>query len=157
MSLLPNMSSTTPTREFSKQDYQWMDRARILAGFSTERQKHGCVITQAGRMLATGINVFRNSPLNLTYPSVFASYHAEARAIKALHREHESLKRMTVYVARVNSRFEPMMSEPCNRCWEALEEIGVGPTRIIWTTGGVFDDGKNPVVKSSIYRSTDVL
>ncbi len=136
MSLNPNMDSNTPNRAFSRQDYSWMDRARILAGMSTERQKHGCVIVSGGRLLATGVNVFRNDPRNVDWMA--ASYHAEWSAISALHSEHLELK-LTFYIARVNARYEPMMSKPCEVC-APLTSLVEARYRVVWTTGGYHNE-----------------
>lgn len=132
--LLPNMDSTTPNRAFSKQDYVWMDRARVMAGMSTERQKHGAVLVHAGRVLATGVNVFRNKPEYLSNPPTQASFHAEAMILRGLHKNHRLLGKATLYVARINNNFVPMMSRPCSGCWQ--EVVEGHDWRVVWTTGG---------------------
>jgi len=42
-----------------------MMRARKIAETSTCKQKHGAVLMQGARVLAVGINAFRNDPANL--------------------------------------------------------------------------------------------
>ena len=110
----------------SNSEISFLDRAGRVAGTSTERQKHGCVIVKGGRVISVGVNTFLNHPNVVSNPDRESSFHAEINAIRGL-----DVSGSTVYVARVNNRGETKLSKPCLECYKSLKEAGV--KKIIWT------------------------
>lgn len=100
-----------------------MQLAIQLSSFSSERQRHGCVIVKNGRVLAVGANRFRNDPNNLSkeHANGNCSVHAEIDALRRL----RSAKGCRVFVVRVNATGRLLLSRPCSRCYTALDEAGV--------------------------------
>lgn len=100
--------------------------AQKVALASEQRQRHGAVITKGGRVMAVGINKFRNDPA-----VVPADQNEHGRAtIFSVCAERDALSRVVdargavVYVARVSSQ-GPALSRPCSICRKALKEAGV--------------------------------
>ena len=113
----------------SNKDRNFLERAGLVAALSTERQRHGCVITRGGSVLAVGVNTFRNHPNTVSNPSEESSFHAEVNAIRSV---VNGVAGATAYVARVNRAGQIRMSMPCIRCYRALEAAGI--KRVVWTT-----------------------
>ena len=95
----------------SSQKLNFFERAIMLASFSTERQKHGAIITSGRKVLGVGVNTFRNDPR--TSDPRYLSYHAEINALRQLHKHYPSL---TAYVVRINNQGELRYSQPCGEC-----------------------------------------
>jgi deoxycytidylate deaminase len=116
-------------RNLSVQDRARLDRAKNVAATSDCRYMHGAVAVRGGRILAVGINSYRNTfPLFDMVPPYGRSLHAEEACLKALGGEADGV---TMYVARVNRRGEEMMSKPCNACTQLLRDAGV--KKVVYT------------------------
>lgn len=94
-----------------------------MAELSTCNQKHGAIIIKGGRTLAVGINRTRNHPDHVPDPKTQAAVHAEVAAIRAC--GDTNLKGATLYVARVGTKGQQMMSAPCENCQKALKAAGI--------------------------------
>lgn len=105
----------------SKQKATFFCRAVDLATMSTERQKHGAIITSGRRVLGVGVNTYRNDPRTTTDIRAL-SWHAEVNALRQLHKHYPSL---TAFVARVNNQGELRPSMPCPSCRNWLREWNV--------------------------------
>lgn len=119
---LGQVSNTTEAR---------MDRAIILAGMSTMRQKHGAILYKGGRALSVGINTRRNIPAD-HIPYEGLSIHAEVACISAL--RTSILPREIggkLYVARISAGGNLLGSKPCVSCLHAMEYCGV--SEVIYT------------------------
>lgn len=115
--------------DLSLQDYSWLGRAKKIASTSDCRQKHGCVAIRGGRVLAVGVNAYRNArQLFDIIPSYGRSIHAEEACLKALGGEARGV---TMYIARVNNYGVEMMSKPCSNCAQLLKEAGV--KKVVYT------------------------
>lgn len=105
----------------------FINRAVGVALTSTCRWRHGCVITKGSRIISFSPNLYRNDP-SLDHNN--ASWHAEEATIRELHRVTGqaygmgAFKGYTLYVARVNTRNEPVLSRPCGKCWDLLSYSG---------------------------------
>jgi len=98
-----------------------MMRARKIAETSTCKQKHGAVLMQGARVLAVGINAFRNDPANLgldgeTPNPAGITVHAEVAATSFI--PHRNVPNTTLYVVRYGMQkpYALCDSKPCDAC-----------------------------------------
>ena len=113
----------------SRKQRSYLDLAAKLATNSeVSTHHHGAIVVNSGRVLAMGVNRWRNP--EMVYTSTTDEYnhlltvHAEVRAISQV--APEKLKGATVYVAKVGRDGKTeKMSRPCNNCMQALVEAGV--------------------------------
>lgn len=98
-------------------------KALSLAAVSTERQRHGALISKGNRVIAVGINAHRNDPLACTDPRAEAGWHAEEAAIKALP-PGTDCSRLTIYSTRIMRDGTPGNAKPCQRCAGLIESHG---------------------------------
>ncbi len=99
-----------------------MLRAGDIAMAGTCRQKHGAVLMQGSRVLAVGVNAYRNDPANLgldgaTPNPAGITVHAEVAATSFV--PHRNVPNTTLYVVRVGlndavGTFRD--SRPCDSC-----------------------------------------
>jgi deoxycytidylate deaminase len=117
-------------KSLSNKQKQFLSLASKLAESSELPQKHGAVIVKSGRVLAVGVNRWRNKNIQVTEPEYNPNltYHAE---VDALHR-FADVTGATIYIARVGKNNEPKFSRPCSRCLVALKEAGI--KKIVYTT-----------------------
>lgn len=87
------------------------------------KQKHGAVIVKGGRVMSVGINKWRNDPENIETSKVkhVCSTHAEVDALSRVNDPSGA----TLYIARVNRSGKPLLSAPCNNCWESIRNAGI--------------------------------
>ena len=94
-----------------------MEKARNVALTGNERQRHGAILMQGSRVLAVGVNTFRNNPALVTHNDyTMASYHAEYMATRI----HALVPNTTLYVVRVNKAHDFALSLPCRSCQKYL-------------------------------------
>ena len=113
---------------------------------STMNSRHGCIVVLNGSIIGNGFNQLRNyssdKMLNHCY-----SCHAEIAAVRNAmkftkirkydeERQNSILKRMTLYVVRMNNEDVFLDSKPCNHCYCRLKEIGI--RNIIYSDGNSF-------------------
>jgi len=111
------------TKQMSSKDKTLLSRASELASHSSEKYRHGAIITRGGKTLAIGINRAINNPNHVTDPKTGASIHAEIAALNACRKSN--LEGATIYVARILKDGSPAMSKPCLRCQKALRKAGI--------------------------------
>lgn len=113
---------------------RYLELARKQALQSTfDRQRHGCVIVKAGRI----INAAHNSLCYSSFAERFrdkgrggnATRHAELRAILGV--DSSLTHGATAIIVRINNSGEYGMSRPCSMCMEALKFVGI--KKIIYT------------------------
>ena len=109
--------------------YKRLQRALTLAQVSEMKQKHGAIYVRGGRVIAVGINTWRNEPLK-SIPADAISNHAEVNCLSALSRN--GTVGGTLYVARISSGGNISNSAPCRACRNYLIKW-TGITRIIHT------------------------
>ena len=100
-------------------------RAFEIARKSTQRYMHGCVIMHRGAVVAESCNYI--VPASNHSHSIHAEVGAIIRAKKARCR----LSECTLYVTRLSSRSEPMLSKPCEACSKYISDHGI--TRVYFT------------------------
>jgi deoxycytidylate deaminase len=116
----------------SRRERAYLRVALKIAQRSTCRQRHGAVIVVGGRVLATATNRTRNHPDALgDTPNLDSctSYHAECVAIRLV--RSTSLKRATLYVARINGLGQERLSRPCTRCAALIKTLGIA--KVVYT------------------------
>jgi deoxycytidylate deaminase len=98
---------------------------------SDERFKVGAVAVSGGRVLGVACNKSRNHPTVLEDEDIKsqAGICAERRLLATL---GNKAKGVTIYVARVKKDGSFGLSEPCDRCKEALDSSGV--KRVIYSS-----------------------
>lgn len=123
------MEAIIEDRTLSKKDTAYLSMATYMASLSKARRKHGAVIVKGGSVLATGFNKDRNHPNNVSEEHIkdYCSVHAEVDAMK----KAGATKGATIYVARVNSFGNQMMSRPCSRCYKKIKQSGI--KKVVYT------------------------
>lgn len=118
-----------------------MSVARYLASKSKARMKHGAIIVKGGRVVGTGFNKNRNSPLVVSenHIKTHCSEHAEISAIKDA---SFNVKNAVIYIARVNKNGMDRNSKPCNQCFDVISKLGI--KKVIYTVEN--DECRNMVM-----------
>lgn len=121
-----------PNTPLSKRQRAFLDLATKVAETSEVRRQHGAVVVRGGRVLAVGVNRWRNRhtvivPVQDEY-NLTISYHAEAEALSRV----SDATGATIYIARIDAQGRPRFSRPCENCAKLLEAAGV--KRVIYTT-----------------------
>jgi len=113
----------------SKKERAFLDLASKMAETSEVENRHGAVLVKNGRVLALGINKWRNKDLNCgreKYQAVLTT-HAEIDALSRVANPEGAV----LYIARVGLAGEARISRPCSRCMAVIEKLGI--KRIIYT------------------------
>jgi deoxycytidylate deaminase len=112
----------------SNRDRSFLSLAMELSLKSDMRQKHGAVIVRSGRVLATGWNLLKNDPNNVSKEHLekYCSTHAEAMAVARCRKAAGA----TIYIAR-NKKGQERFSKPCSGCERLL--IMAGISRVVYT------------------------
>lgn len=123
------MKAFAESSYLSKKDIAYLSVAKYIAGFSKSRRKHGAVIVKGGSVISTGFNKDKNHPNNVSEEHIksHCSIHAEVDALK----KTSNTKGAIIYVARVNSNGNEMMSKPCSFCYEKIKRSGI--RKIVYT------------------------
>lgn len=104
---------------------KYLEKALEIAGKSKCRYRHGCVVVNNGKIVATATNKKIGDPETHWRRS---HVHAEAAAVLAAGAKANGA---TVYVARVSADGRPANSKPCKKCDGYLARFGVSQVR--WT------------------------
>ncbi|UMO76373.1 deoxycytidylate deaminase [Streptomyces phage Tomas] len=114
--------------DLSKKDRSFLSLAMSVSVKSNMKQQHGAVIVRSGRVLATGWNLLKNDPENISAEHIeqFCSVHAEAMAIARCRKAAGA----TIYIAR-NKKGQGRFSKPCSGCERAI--ILAGIKRVVYT------------------------
>lgn len=116
----------------SRRDKGYLDLALRVAQASDCSQKHGAVVVKGGRVLAVGVNKFRNNPAfvesdNATGRGTIFSVHAEVDSLSRV----ADARGAVMYIARAG-KSGPALSRPCENCTEEL--IAAGIKAVSYTT-----------------------
>jgi deoxycytidylate deaminase len=116
----------------SKRDKAYLSVARYFATKSAARNTHGAVVVKGGRVMGTGYNKNRNSPMIVSpeHIKTDCSYHAEEVAIREA--GEDNVKGAIIYVARVNRHGNDRDSKPCAKCSALIERVGI--KRVVFTS-----------------------
>lgn len=119
----------------SRKEQSFLDLATRMAETSDVDNRHGAVLVKNGRVLALGVNKWRNQ----------GYYHNRVvgqenwQDILTVHAEVDALNRVSdthgavLYISRVNNHGDTAMSRPCWRCMERIEAAGI--KRVVYTVG----------------------
>jgi cytidine deaminase len=118
-----NNKQTTWNPKLSKEE-RFLTMAMGVALNSKCRFRHGAIVVKHGRVLGGSCNIEKNNPKYVDYRH--SSVHAEIAAM----RKAGWPRRVSLYVARVNSRGEARLSKPCANCQAVLDEFKV---KVFWT------------------------
>jgi deoxycytidylate deaminase len=116
----------------SRSESAYLSVARYFAQKSAARRKHGAVLVKSGRVIGTGYNKDRNSPLYVSPEHIkeHCSRHAEVEAIRDA---RGNVSGAVLYVARINNQGEDRNSKPCKRCDSLIKDSNI--KRVIYTEG----------------------
>lgn len=119
-------------QRLSKTQKGYLKLALKLAETSEVPNRHGCVVTRGGSVLAMGVNKVRNPQFIIDSSSTNTyngnlTVHAEVDALSRI----EDASNCTVYVARISKTGVPMFSRPCEHCERLLNDLGV--KRVVYT------------------------
>lgn len=116
-----------------------------LSDYKTKRVHIGCVIVLGNRIISTGYNSNKTSPLQKKYNRLEYSeesphkMHAEVKALTPLinHWSYNPIdfNKIKLYTYREKSNGELGSSRPCPRCMQLIKELGI--KQLYYTT----DDG----------------
>lgn len=114
----------------SKSEQAFLSVARYLAGKSASRRRHGAVVVKSGRVIGTGYNKDRNSPMFVSpeHIKTHCSRHAELEAIRDA---NWNVRGAVLYVARVNNQGQDRNSKPCGLCEDIIRETEI--KKVIYT------------------------
>lgn len=105
--------------------------AKKLALSSSGEYRLGSVVVKSGRILSRGINKY-NMLNNLARKYFgYQTIHAEIDALNQIW-DKRNIKGTTLFVFRTKKNGEPANSRPCDRCMNAIRDLGV--RKIVYTT-----------------------
>lgn len=119
----------------SKRERSFLELATRMAETSDVDNKHGAVIVKNSRVLALGVNKWRNQD----YYNGRVVSSQDWQDILTVHAEADALSRVAdpegceIYVARVSQHGVKQISRPCWRCMAKIGETGI--KRVIYTAG----------------------
>lgn len=130
---MQKMSETTcidTTMLLSNKEKSFLEVAKYFAGKSQSRQRHGAVVVKSGRVIGTGYNKDKNSPLGVSpeHIKTHCSRHAEVEAIRDA---RFSVEGAILYVARVNRQGIERNSKPCRYCQAVISATKI--KKVIYT------------------------
>lgn len=111
--------------ELTKKDRRFLQMAEGVALQSKCKFRHGAVVVRHGTVLGSSSNLWKNDPKYVDPKR--CQIHAEIAALK----KAGWPSRVTVYVARINTKGESRLSKPCANCQEVLNAYRI---KVIWTS-----------------------
>lgn len=87
--------------------------------------KHGCVAVVNGKLIAKGYNNYRTQ---FKFREKTFSCHAEIDTLRKI-KNDKLIKKVTLYIARVNKKGEYKNSAPCVDCFKNIKNV----KRIVYT------------------------
>lgn len=119
----------------SKRERSFLELAVRMAETSDVVNKHGAVIVKNSRVLALGVNKWRNPG----YYNGRTVGQEDWQDILTVHAEADALSRVSdpdgceIYIARISQLGAKQLSRPCWRCMSKIESAGI--KRMIYTVG----------------------
>lgn len=95
--------------------------AKRLAGQSSYPIRVGCILANNNTVISGAFNTIRNPASNVPYGH--ATFHAERNCLVLA--GGYSLRRATLYIARIDKSGKRMPSRPCSRCLDSIQESGL--------------------------------
>jgi tRNA(Arg) A34 adenosine deaminase TadA len=90
--------------------------------------RHGAIVVKSGNIIARATNRFRNDP-KVIVDDFAQTTHAEVAGLRAV----RNPRGCVVYVARWSFHDCPVLSAPCDRCFNYMASLGV--RKVIYTEG----------------------
>lgn len=127
----------------TKRDYAFFEAAKGISKLSDFERIHiGCVVVYKNRIISSGFNSNKTSPLQKRYNSRRFSIdtphkiHAEIKALSPILKMHDvDWAHLKIYLYRQRADGTLGMSRPCASCMTMLKDYGI--KHIYYTT----DDG----------------
>ena len=129
----------------SNKEENFIAKASQYAQESTMYSRHSCIVVLNGVEIANGYNNVRNYSRDRFINECY-SCHAEISALRNAvkrtkllpdERKHRSfMKRICMYVVRIDSQNQYVDSEPCQQCCMKLKQLGV--RRVVYSDGTSF-------------------
>lgn len=113
--------------KLSNKERSFLDLAVKVSETSDVNQKHGAVLVKNGRVLALGVNKWRNRDLRQDNYQPVLTTHAE---IDALARVADASGAI-LYIARTSEKGINQFSRPCFRCMKTIADKGI--KRVVYT------------------------
>ena len=114
-------------QKLSSTHYKWFEYAGQIALESDLLFKLGCVATYAGKMIACGCNNHNNYSKYDNMCDYSCSCHAEINVIRKCLKliGEEKMKRVNLYVARMDSKQNFQNSAPCYDCTLEIKRLKI--------------------------------
>lgn len=106
----------------------------MISQFEGVRNYKVIAVGIVSKSVFIGWNSKKTHPKSVTHYADGASYsshHAEFDLIKQL--SPQAIKRLKLYVFRLNKRGMFILAKPCNNCQRLLQASGVHPKRVFYT------------------------
>lgn len=98
--------------------------AKKMAMLSSGEYRLGSILVKSGRILARGLNKY-NAINELAWKYFgYQTIHAEIDALNQVW-DKRNIKGATLFVFRTKKNGDPGNSRPCNRCLNAIRDLGV--------------------------------
>jgi deoxycytidylate deaminase len=110
-------------QKLSRKDQSYLNLALKIAESSECVHRHGAVVVKGGRVMAIGVNKWRNrhGTVVKTDTTSDLSVHAEVDALSRV----SDARGAILYVARVSKRGTPLLSRPCRECYSVIRRNGL--------------------------------
>ena len=115
------------TRELSLKHYKWFEYAGLKAQESNMLFRLGCVATYGGKIIASGCNSKNTYSRKDDFCKYSCSCHAEICVIRKCLKliGKEKMKRVNLYVARMDSSNNFQNSAPCYDCLKEIKKLRI--------------------------------
>jgi deoxycytidylate deaminase len=115
------------TRELSLKHYKWFEYAGLKAQESNMLFRLGCVATYGGKLIASGCNSSNTYSSKDDFCKYSCSCHAEICVIRKCLKliGKEKMKRVNLYVARMDNNNKFKNSAPCYDCLKEIKKLKI--------------------------------
>lgn len=124
-------------KELSDRDVKFFNIAKKISLHNTTNRRYyiGCIATLNGKILSTGYNRDKTSPVQARYEKYspkktdrveFKSYlHAEVDCLKNIENEDIPWHRVKLYIYRSCKSREHGIARPCPQCMKMIKDLGI--------------------------------
>ena len=111
----------------SSTHHKWFEYAGCIALESNLLFRLGCVATYGGKMIASGSNNYNNYSKHDNLSEFSCSCHAEINVIRKCIKRIgvEKMKRVNLYVARIDNKNNFQNSAPCFHCLREIKKLKI--------------------------------
>ena len=113
--------------ELSQKHCKWFSQAGVIAQDSDMLFKLGCLATYGGKCIATGCNNKNSYSKYDDFCNFTCSCHAEINVIRKCIKKlgKEKMKRVNLYVARIDNSNNFQNSAPCYGCLRQIKKLKI--------------------------------